>query len=76
MKTARGTANQPPSTIRATKIPRSGLVQSAYCGAPQYAELERSQIRERTKAGIAAAKERGVQFGRRKKLKPYHLNPA
>jgi DNA invertase Pin-like site-specific DNA recombinase len=35
------------------------------------AELERSQIKERTKAGIAAAKERGIQFGRRPKLKPY-----
>jgi DNA invertase Pin-like site-specific DNA recombinase len=37
------------------------------------AELERSQIKERTKAGIAAAKERGVQFGRRPKLKPYQV---
>src|ERR1039457_7298223 len=31
MKTAHGTANQPPSTIRATKIPRSGLVHRALC---------------------------------------------
>src|SRR5208283_1189960 len=37
------------------------------------AELERAQIRERTQAGIAAAKARGVQFGRKKKLKPYQV---
>ena len=37
------------------------------------AELERSQIRERTQAGIATAKARGVQFGRKKKLKPYQV---
>jgi DNA invertase Pin-like site-specific DNA recombinase len=37
------------------------------------AELERSQIKERTQAGIAAAKARGVQFGRKKKLKPYQV---
>jgi DNA invertase Pin-like site-specific DNA recombinase len=32
------------------------------------AELERSQITERTQAGIAAAKARGVQFGPRRSL--------
>ena len=37
------------------------------------AELERSQIKERTQAGIAAAKARGVQFGRKKKLRPYQV---
>ncbi len=37
------------------------------------AELERSQIKERTQAGIAAAQARGVQFGRKKKLKPYQI---
>jgi DNA invertase Pin-like site-specific DNA recombinase len=37
------------------------------------AELERSQIKERTQAGIAAAKARGVQFGREMKLKPYQV---
>jgi DNA invertase Pin-like site-specific DNA recombinase len=37
------------------------------------AELERSQIKERTQAGIAAAQARGVQFGRKKKLKPYQV---
>ena len=37
------------------------------------AELERPQIKERTQAGITAAKARGVQFGRKKKLKPYQV---
>ena len=37
------------------------------------AELERSQIKERTQAGIAAAKARGVQFGRKRILKPYQV---
>ena len=40
------------------------------------AELERSQINERTKAGIAAARDRGVKFGRRPKLKPYQVEQA
>jgi hypothetical protein len=34
------------------QIPHSGLVQSAYCGAPQYAEFERELIRERSLAGL------------------------
>jgi DNA invertase Pin-like site-specific DNA recombinase len=37
------------------------------------AELERSPIKERTQAGIAAAKARGVQFGRKRILKPYQV---
>lgn len=37
------------------------------------AELERSQIKERNQAGIAAAQARGVQSGRKKKLKPYQV---
>lgn len=32
------------------------------------AELERSLITERTRAGAAAAKRRGVKFGRKSKL--------
>ena len=34
------------------------------------AELERSLITERTRAGVKAAKKRGVKFGRRPKLSP------
>ena len=34
------------------------------------AELEKSLIRERTKAGRAAAKRRGVKMGRKPKLSP------
>lgn len=32
------------------------------------AELERSLISERTRAGVKAAKRRGVKFGRKRKL--------
>jgi DNA invertase Pin-like site-specific DNA recombinase len=34
------------------------------------AELERSLIAERTRAGVKAAKARGVKFGRKPKLTP------
>jgi len=40
------------------------------------AELERSLIAERTKAGVAAAKKRGVKFGRKPKLSPQQLDHA
>jgi len=36
----------------------------------QIAEFERELIRERVTAGIAAAKSRGVAFGRRHTLRP------
>ena len=55
-------------------IARSAL--SAYCGAPQYAELERSLISERTHAGVRAAKERGVKFGRKPKLTRQQIDHA
>jgi DNA invertase Pin-like site-specific DNA recombinase len=41
---------------------------SALCGAPHNAEFERAMIRERTSAGIAAARAEGRVGGRRKKL--------
>jgi DNA invertase Pin-like site-specific DNA recombinase len=40
------------------------------------AEFERGIILERTRAGIEAAKERGVKFGRKNLLKPYQVQHA
>ena len=40
------------------------------------AELERSLIQERTKAGRDAAKRRGVKFGRKRKLSPPQIAHA
>ena len=40
------------------------------------AELERSLISERTRAGVKAAKARGVKFGRKRKLQPAQLAHA
>ncbi len=40
------------------------------------AELERSLITERTRAGIEAAKRRGVKFGRKRKLTPQQIEHA
>jgi DNA invertase Pin-like site-specific DNA recombinase len=37
-------------------------------------ELERSLISERTRAGVKAAKRRGVKFGRKVKLTPEQVN--
>ena len=40
------------------------------------AELERSLITERTRAGVKAAQKRGVRFGRRPKLSPSQVAHA
>ena len=40
------------------------------------AELERSLITERTRAGVKAAQRRGVKFGRKVKLTPDRLSHA
>jgi Enterobacteriaceae phage serine recombinase len=40
------------------------------------AELERSLISERTRAGVKAAQRRGVKFGRKPKLTPQQLEHA
>jgi DNA invertase Pin-like site-specific DNA recombinase len=40
------------------------------------AELERSLISERTRAGVKAAMRRGVKFGRKPKLKPQQIAHA
>jgi DNA invertase Pin-like site-specific DNA recombinase len=36
-----------------------------------FAEFERSMVRERTRAGLAAARDRGVKVGRPDKLSPH-----
>lgn len=38
------------------------------------AQMERKMIGERTRAGLAAARRRGVQLGRRPALKPYQIH--
>jgi DNA invertase Pin-like site-specific DNA recombinase len=40
------------------------------------AEFERELIRERTRAGMAAARRRGARIGRPRKLAPFHLEEA
>src|SRR5713101_3231156 len=40
------------------------------------AELERSLISERTRAGVKAAKRSGVKFGRKRKLNPQQIDHA
>jgi DNA invertase Pin-like site-specific DNA recombinase len=40
------------------------------------AELERSLISERTRAGVKAAKGRGLKFGRKPKLTPQQITHA
>jgi DNA invertase Pin-like site-specific DNA recombinase len=40
------------------------------------AELERSLIAERTRAGVRMARARGVKFGRKRKLTPAHVTDA
>jgi len=49
---------------------------SAICGAPHTAEFERELIRERTTAGMKAAKRRGRHVGRPRKLGPDQLDMA
>jgi len=40
------------------------------------AELERSIVSERTRAGVKAAQRRGVKFGRKRKLTPQQIDRA
>jgi DNA invertase Pin-like site-specific DNA recombinase len=42
----------------------------ALCGAPHKAEFERNLVRERTQAGLSAARARGRNGGRPKTLDP------
>ena len=41
-----------------------------------FADMERSNIRERTREGVRAAKDRGVKFGRKPKLTPQQIEHA
>ena len=50
--------------------------QSAYCGAPQYAEFERELVSERTKVGLASARARGHKGGGQYKMTPAKLRLA
>jgi DNA-binding CsgD family transcriptional regulator len=56
-----------PARTRSRRISRSN---SAYCGELQYAEFERAMLKERTKAGLDAARQEGRVGGRRPKLSP------
>jgi DNA invertase Pin-like site-specific DNA recombinase len=49
---------------------------SALCEAPHKAEFERELIRERTMAGMRAAKRRGRHVGRPRKLTPHKPDHA
>jgi Helix-turn-helix domain of resolvase len=69
----RARAEASPALVRSEIRSRSN---SAYCSSPQYAELERSLITERTKAGVAAARPRGVKFGRKPKLTRQQISQA
>lgn len=50
--------------------------EAIYAIASAFAHLERNLIAERTRAGIAAAKARGVKFGRRPALSSHELREA
>jgi DNA invertase Pin-like site-specific DNA recombinase len=60
------------ATIDTTR-PEGRLIFAVFAGL---AEFEREFIRERTKAGMAAAKRRGRHVGRPRKLTPYQLEHA
>jgi hypothetical protein len=70
------TTGRPPRRPRRRAAARPALTRSwvrersncAVCGAPHTAEFERVMIRERTSAGLAAARAEGRIGGRRKKL--------
>jgi DNA invertase Pin-like site-specific DNA recombinase len=60
------------ATIDTTR-PEGRLIFAVFAGL---AEFERELIRERTKAGMAAAKRRGRHVGRPRKLTPHKLDHA
>jgi hypothetical protein len=59
----------PDSKIRGRLMRGCSVVSSsAFCSSLQDAEFEQSKIRERTRAGLVAAPERGTRVGRPAKL--------
>lgn len=56
-----------------TTTPAGKMILTVFAGI---AEFERALIRERTGAGRAAAKQRGVRFGRPRKLNPDQIQLA
>jgi len=58
---------------RKSSLPAGKMVLTVFAGI---AEFERALIRERTGAGRAAAKKRGVKFGTPPKLTPEQVAPA
>jgi DNA invertase Pin-like site-specific DNA recombinase len=59
-------ASSPPLQRRWYRHPKITQLHVGWCG--KSAELERSLITERTRAGVKAAKQRGVKFGPKPKL--------
>ena len=57
-------------------FPDSTAALSAFCIEPQKAEFEREIIRERTRAGLDAARSRGRTGGRPRSLSEKHLKQA
>lgn len=51
-------------------------IHSAYGNSTGWAELERSLITERSRAGVKAAQRRGVKFGRKPKLSAEQIGHA
>ena len=66
----RARADARPALVRSEIRSRSN---SAFCRELQKAEVERNLIRERTLAGLKAARARGRNGGRPKKLSPKEL---
>jgi hypothetical protein len=69
----RARADARPALVRSEIKSRSN---SAYCGAPQYAEFERDILRQRVDAGLKAARRRGRVGGRPKALDEGALKKA
>lgn len=70
---ARGVRLQSITEVIDTETP-TGRAMWQFVGV--LAELERSIITERTKAGVKEAKKRGVKFGRKPKLTPAQIKHA